>query len=141
MLTTLYQPPAGLVVPFAGATIPSGWLDCDGAAVSRTTYKKLFDALGTTWGGGDGSTTFNLPDLRGRCILGVGTGSGLTAAHLQTVELAMASSNQIDLRASYPAVQLFQTKFVNVVEMTAEHEVVLPLDAAYTNVLTFTMEG
>lgn len=58
--------PAGSMVDFAGTTAPSGWLMCDGAAVSRTVYASLFSALGTAYGSGDGSTTFNLPDYRGR---------------------------------------------------------------------------
>ena len=72
--------PTGMVAPFAGAgSVPTGWLECDGSAVSRLTYANLYTYLGTTWGAGNGSTTFNLPDLRGRTIIGVGTGSGLTA--------------------------------------------------------------
>jgi microcystin-dependent protein len=74
--------PAGIIVPYAGASLPAGFLNCNGAAVSRTTYSALFAALGVTWGAGDGSTTFNLPDLRGRALIGVGTGSGLTARAL-----------------------------------------------------------
>lgn len=59
---------------------PDGpFLACDGSAVSRTTYAALYALLGTTWGVGDGSTTFNLPDARGRVPMGAGTGSGLTA--------------------------------------------------------------
>lgn len=58
--------PAGAMVDFAGTTAPSGWLMCDGAAVSRTVYADLFSSLGTAYGVGDGSTTFNLPDYRGR---------------------------------------------------------------------------
>lgn len=77
-----YLIPPGTIWPFGGSTIPSGWLDCDGSAVSRTTYADLFAALGTTWGAGDGSTTFNLPDLRGRAPVGAGTGSGLSARTL-----------------------------------------------------------
>lgn len=63
----------------ARATLDAGWLNCDGAAVSRTTYARLFDAIGTAYGAGDGSTTFNVPDHRGRAPIGVGTGTGLTA--------------------------------------------------------------
>ncbi len=64
----------------SAATSPqTGWLLCDGTAVSRSTYSGLFSVIGTTWGTGDGSTTFNVPDLRGRTLVGVGTGSGLTA--------------------------------------------------------------
>ncbi|MCW9039385.1 MAG: phage tail fiber protein [Rhodospirillales bacterium] len=70
--------PAGSVIMFAGSTPPAGWLACDGAVVSRDTYADLFAAIGTAWGTGDGSTTFNLPDLRGRAPIGVGQGSGLS---------------------------------------------------------------
>ncbi len=64
--------PTGALVPFASTNIPSGFLLCNGAAVSRTTYKRLFDIIGTTWGSGDGSTTFNIPDLNDRFIEGTG---------------------------------------------------------------------
>jgi microcystin-dependent protein len=58
------------------SSIPSGFLECDGAAVSRTTYADLFAVLGTTYGIGDGATTFNLPDLRGEFIRGFDNGAG-----------------------------------------------------------------
>lgn len=74
--------PPGAVTDFAGSVAPAGWLICDGAAVSRTDLSALFAAIGTTWGAGDGSTTFNLPDLRGVATIGVGTGAGLTARAL-----------------------------------------------------------
>lgn len=62
--------PPGAVTAFAMSTVPTGWLECNGAAVSRSTYAPLFGAIGTTWGSGDGSTTFNVPDLRGEFIRG-----------------------------------------------------------------------
>lgn len=65
--------PAGLVSPFAGSSAPDGWLICNGAAVSRSTYSALYDVVGTTYGAGDGSTTFNLPDLRDRFPVGTGS--------------------------------------------------------------------
>lgn len=61
---------AGVIQMFGGETPPPGWLICDGSTVSRTTYPELFDAIGINWGEGDGSTTFNLPDLRGRSAIG-----------------------------------------------------------------------
>ena len=70
---------AGIIHAYAGSTAPDGYLMCDGQAVSRTTYAALFAAIGTTYGAGDGSTTFNLPDLQGRFPLGAGAGNGLTA--------------------------------------------------------------
>lgn len=61
---------SGMLVAFGGTVVPNGWLECNGAAVSRTTHAALFTAIGTTWGAGDGATTFNLPDLRGRVAMG-----------------------------------------------------------------------
>jgi len=69
----------GEVKAVAFASTPTGWLLCDGSAVSRATYARLFTAISTTWGVGDGATTFNLPDLRGRALIGDGAGAGLTA--------------------------------------------------------------
>jgi microcystin-dependent protein len=76
--------PVGMLAPFAGSAAPTGWLLCQGQAVSRTTYSTLFGVIGTTYGTGDGSTTFNLPDLLGRVPIGSGTGSGLTLRNLGT---------------------------------------------------------
>jgi microcystin-dependent protein len=70
--------PVGTVAMTARSSAPSGWLLCQGQAISRVTYSALFSAISTTWGVGDGATTFNIPDLRGRAPIGVGTGSGLT---------------------------------------------------------------
>lgn len=80
-LTSLGSP-AGALMMYGGASAPSGWLLCNGQAVSRTTYADLFAAIGTTYGVGNGSTTFNLPDLRGRTPIGVGQGTGLTNRNL-----------------------------------------------------------
>jgi microcystin-dependent protein len=64
--------PSGTILDYAGITVPVGFLACDGAAVSRITYADLFTALGTTWGIGDGSTTFNLPNMNGKTGVGLG---------------------------------------------------------------------
>ena len=74
-LTNFVPTPPGTVQAYAGSTAPSGWLLCDGSAVSRATYANLFAAISTIWGAGDGSTTFNLPDGRGAVLRGTGTGS------------------------------------------------------------------
>ena len=60
----------GIIVPWTDASVPSGFLECDGAAVSRTTYADLFAVIGTTYGAGDGSTTFDLPDLQDNVVIG-----------------------------------------------------------------------
>lgn len=74
--------PVGMVAPFAGVTAPAGWLFCHGQNVSRTTYAALFTALSTTYGPGDGSTTFALPDLRGRVVAGKDDMGGTSANRL-----------------------------------------------------------
>lgn len=87
--------PAGLgPLPYAGTTAPPGWLLCNGQAVSRTTYARLFAVLSTTFGAGNGSSTFNMPNLTGRVPIGAGTlgsdtyargGTGGVARHTLTV--------------------------------------------------------
>jgi microcystin-dependent protein len=73
---------SGMVMPFAGTSAPTGWLFAYGQTVSRTTYADLFTAVGTTYGSGDGSTTFNLPDLRGRVVAGQDDMGGTSANRL-----------------------------------------------------------
>jgi microcystin-dependent protein len=72
----------GHLAPFAGATAPAGWLLCYGQAVSRATYAALYLAIGTVHGAGDGSTTFNIPDLRGRTVAGKDNMGGSAANRL-----------------------------------------------------------
>lgn len=72
--------PAGTILDFAGSSAPAGYLLCDGSAVSRSTYSDLFAVINTIWGAGNGSTTFNVPDLRRRATVGSGgTGSAALA--------------------------------------------------------------
>lgn len=74
--------PSAAVMPYAGTSAPDGWLFAYGQAISRTTYADLFDAIGTTYGSGDGSTTFNVPDLRGRVVAGQDDMGGSSANRL-----------------------------------------------------------
>lgn len=67
--------PTGTIIAYSVNNVPDGYLKCEGQAVSRTDYKTLFDIIGTTYGSGDGSTTFNVPDLRGEFLRGTGTNS------------------------------------------------------------------
>jgi microcystin-dependent protein len=80
--TTAATVPSGSVMTFAMNTAPTGWLKANGAAVSRTTYAALFTAIGTTFGVGDGSTTFNLPDLRGEFMRGWDDGRGIDSGRV-----------------------------------------------------------
>lgn len=77
--------PTGAVVAYGGGSAPTGWLVCDGSAVSRTTYLALFTVVGAAFGAGDGTTTFNLPNLAGRTAIGAGTGVSLTARSLAQI--------------------------------------------------------
>jgi microcystin-dependent protein len=77
--------PTGTVSAFAGSSAPTGYLLCDGAAVSRSTYSALFGVVSTTYGVGDGSTTFNTPNLKCRTVIGVGVGTEITGV-LGTVQ-------------------------------------------------------
>jgi len=78
--------PTGTTLPYGGDSAPAGWLLCDGSAVSRTTYASLFAILGTKFGAGDGSTTFNLPDMRGRVALGKDNMGGSSANRVTATE-------------------------------------------------------
>lgn len=91
------------------STAPAQWLACDGAAVSRATYAALFAAIGTAFGAGNGTTTFNLPDARGRSPVGAGQGTGLTnralgatgGAETHTISTAEMPSHGHPFFASY----------------------------------------
>lgn len=81
-IASVFSP--GMMMDWAGGTPPSGWLLCDASAVSRSTYADLFGAIGVTYGAGDGSTTFNLPDLRGRVSVGRDDMGGTPAGRVTT---------------------------------------------------------
>ena len=96
----------GTIVPHGSGTAPSGFLSCDGSAVSRTTYADLYAVIGTTWGSGDGSNTFNVPDLRAAMIRGTGShgsstngndGAAFTRGNVGTFENDMHQEHGHDL--------------------------------------------
>lgn len=97
--------PAGTVNAYAGATAPSGFLLCDGGAISRTVYSDLFATIGTTYGTGDGSTTFNLPDLRGEFVRGLDGGRGVDSG--RTLGSAQAQAIQSHTHALSGQLQAF----------------------------------
>lgn len=84
--------PAGTVNPYAGSTAPTGWLLCFGQAVSRSQYADLFAVVGTTYGSGDGSTTFNIPDLRGRVAAGKDDMGGTAASRLTSTTITSGAA-------------------------------------------------
>ncbi len=73
---------SGIVLPFAGTTAPAGWLLCQGQTVNRITYAALFAVIGTTYGAGDGSTTFGVPDMRGEFPRGLDAGRGVDSGRV-----------------------------------------------------------
>ncbi len=83
--------PSGVVSVFAGSSAPAGWLLCNGSTISRSTYSGLFAAIGTTYGVGDGSTTFRIPDLRGEFIRGLDSGRGVDSG--RSLGSAQSSAN------------------------------------------------
>lgn len=91
--TTAVKTPAGAMTMFAGVVAPAGFLLCDGSAISRSTYAELFTAIGTSWGAGDGSTTFNIPDMRGASPGGAGTSIGYTEN--ETIVFASKHDDQV----------------------------------------------
>ena len=93
--------PPGFVMFSASVNAGNGWLLANGQAVSRTTYAALFNAIGTRYGAGDGSTTFNLPDLQGRSPIGAGTGSGLTFRDINAPQVGEERHTQTE--AELPA--------------------------------------
>lgn len=101
---TLYaDAPIGAILAFGGATAPAGWLLCQGQAISRTTYAALFAVIGTAYGAGDGSTTFNLPDPREAALVGAGTNAlnaGSIAAH-NAVNLGAFQDDQFQSHAHH----------------------------------------
>jgi microcystin-dependent protein len=95
--------PTGAIYAMGTSTVPTGFLECNGAAVSRSTYATLFSTISTTFGAGDGSSTFNLPDLRGEFIRGWdnsrGVDSGRTLGSTQADELKAHTHTYIDQQA------------------------------------------
>lgn len=87
--------PVGSIVPYGGTTAPNGWLICQGQAVSRTGYADLFSVIGTAFGTGDGSTTFNLPDLRETVPVGIGENNSQTIANHDVYTLGEFKDDQM----------------------------------------------
>ena len=94
--------PAGMIIAWGGTSTPSGWLECDGSAISRTTYAALFAALSTDFGSGDGSSTFNIPDVRGRFL--AGTGTNVSKGFETSGQLAASSKITTDSGSASPTV-------------------------------------
>jgi microcystin-dependent protein len=109
--------PFGMVVDYAGSSAPSLWLLCYGQAVSRTTYSDLFAAISTTYGTGDGSTTFNLPDCRGRVVAGQDDMGGVSANRLT----GLTNGVNGDTLGASGGLESFTLAWANMPEHTHDH--------------------
>ncbi|HEX3044608.1 MAG TPA: tail fiber protein [Bacillota bacterium] len=85
--------PVGVILPFAGTTAPAGYLLCDGKAYNRGSYAELYQVIGTVYGVGDGSSTFNVPDLRGRTTVGLDNMGGMSANRVTATEADKIGGN------------------------------------------------
>lgn len=99
--------PTGSIMQFAGNQAPAGWIICDGSTISRTTYAELFSIIGTTFGSGDGSTTFNIPNLKGKVPVGLDTSdtdfdtlgeTGGEKKHTMTVDELVSHTHTQDIK-------------------------------------------
>lgn len=120
--------PLGTMRPTANKTAAPGWMICDGSAIQRIQYSSLFNTIGTTYGVGDGSTTFNIPDCRGRVLMGSGTASG------GTVNRVLGSSGGTDAGPTITNANLPQHTHT-----TPSHQ--HSIHAKYTTNATHTHQG
>lgn len=98
---------AGTIQAWPSTTVPAGWLKCNGATVSRTLYAGLFNVIGTTYGAGDGSTTFGLPDFRGEFIRGLDDGRGIDTSRALGSAQAEATKDHTHWRLASQGVEVF----------------------------------
>lgn len=105
--------PAGSVMIWAGTTVPTGYLLCDGSAVSRTTYSDLFSAIGTTYGVGDGSSTFNLPNFQDRVIQGSGARGNVGTYKTESLPNITGSFIVTNMRGNLEPEGCFSSENVN----------------------------
>jgi microcystin-dependent protein len=112
----------GGITAFGGSTAPSGWLLCDGSEVSRTQYAELFAVVGTNWGAGNGTNTFNLPDLRGQFLRGADNGAGIDP-DAESRFLFYSGGNEGDQVGSFQG-HAFQTHAHDINDPGHQHDVV-----------------
>lgn len=122
-----YLLPAGAMLDFAGTAAPTGFLACDGTAVSRATYATLFTAIGETWGVGDGSTTFNLPDFRRRVAVGSG---GTGTAELDDLVGSTGGDETVTLTAAESGLPAHTH---TITDGAGAHTHTVPMDASGAN--------
>lgn len=115
---------AGAIYMYAGSVAPTGFLMCDGSAVSRTTYANLYAAIGDLYGAGDGSTTFNLPDLSGRVVIGADSNHALASSggeetHSLTSSEIPSHTHTVPSHTHTSSIKATTPKFVHTITQAA----------------------
>lgn len=116
--------PIGLVMPFGGSVVPEGFLVCDGSAISRSDYATLFEVIGSVYGDGDGETTFNIPDLGGRVVVGVSNSyslgsTGGEASHVLIESELPAHAHEVPQHGHGNDIKATTPKFVHSITQPA----------------------
>lgn len=129
--------PAGTIIPFAGNVVPEGFLICNGAAVSRTTYANLFAAIGTTFGSGDDSTTFALPNLIDKFVQGSTTVGTAVEAGLPNITgtfcIGKTGPNENSFSGSFYSAGDSTTIHGNNAALSARHAPVVGINASLSS--------
>lgn len=131
----------GTIVPYAGTTAPYGYLMCDGSEVSRTQYYQLFNVIGTTYGEGDGSTTFKVPDLRESVPVGVGTNTTNTITAHDEYTLGQFKDDQVQAHAHSYTYDNVTTVLASGAGVDKATPTVLPKTSTTPDIISFEENG
>jgi microcystin-dependent protein len=131
----------GTIVPYAGTTAPYGYLMCDGSEVSRTKYYQLFNVIGTTYGEGDGSTTFKVPDLRESVPVGVGRNTTNTIANHDEYTLGQFKDDQVQGHAHSYTFDNTTTVLASASGVEKATPTVLPKTSTTQDIISFEENG
>lgn len=133
---SLWDGMVGAIIAFAGASAPSKWLICDGSAVSRTTYSELFSIIGETYGVGDSSTTFNLPNLKGRVAVGIDEEGTFPSLGLQrgNSHITLSQENLPNVNLTTNTSNFVKSNNSGIVYATSGSEIAVPENIAFESV-------
>lgn len=132
--------PAGMVQYFANSTVPTGWFQCNGALVSRTTYAALFAAIGTTYGAGDGSTTFALPDTRGQFLRAWSAGATTIATFTGTINNGSTAAGTVLNVLSAPTGGLVVGQVLSGTGVTANTKIIAQVSGTVGGIGVYTVD-
>jgi microcystin-dependent protein len=132
--------PAGMVQYFANSSVPTGWLQCNGALISRTTYADLFAAIGTTYGAGDGSSTFALPDTRGQFLRAWSAGATTIATFTGNINNGSTSAGTVLNVLSAPTGGLVIGQVLSGTGVTANTKIIAQVSGTQGGVGVYTVD-